>query len=1016
MARSPVLWFLLLASPLAANDRYLVEFRDAPRLTAAAQRNTFARFRADLAQLDTTVSAKGTAPAQDPITHEYSLTLFGAAVRISRDALPRVRALPYVAGVYEDRVIEAHGRAAQGDAMRAEAVNLPTRGKGITIAIIDTGVDYNHPAIKPGYAGGYDFVNGDADPMDDSGHGTHVAGIAAGIAPEAAIVAYKVLGADGVGFGTDFVAALERAVDPNQDGNPEDHLDVVNMSFGARFGTADHPLSRAVDNTVAAGVVVVVSAGNSGSSVGSMGTPANANRAITVAALEPAGVVAFFSSRGPTGGLLTFKPDVAAPGVNITSARLGGGTSVQSGTSVAAPQVAGAAALLLALHPDWTPERVKSALVTTAAAVPNDAFARGAGALDVVAAAAGGNLTVTDSGLSFGINGSFEGTRTESRRFTIANRGASAQSLTFASAGAPSGCTVTVTPAEATLATGQAIEVTVQVVAENSALRPPSLAVIGGDVVVGGTSSFRIPWALVRGSRAIVRYDGELGNAVAFGDQFRAGLPLDESNAEFWVPSNLSEDFVVISAEEPARVLTTERRIAGDEVVNFTQSQATLKLDFQGRDHLGMRLADLPRVDDHRQQYVRFRIGSDAGFTAGVFTGTREIFATPIPSRLRLDTAEIYLDVDAMRGYVVNHRPMNGLTADVALTNDPYVNARLRWPAREFAACYASGETNRTVAAPEACLSRTGEDLRFDLYTTPEVNPERYVALLFGTQDFDTPPFRASNGTIVATMEPIPPAGTHRIAHGSETYVGIGPLAPVRFFGATEVPPNGLPLRGFLGPLGETMFTATATSFFTMRDASGAVVASGSLDTPGVQAPPSGPGYRLQVVSSGFAAARRNARGELGVQFGANAADLIAPTISSLQLLAPNGNPTETLQRGDAATLHFSAADYIVQGLDTLRTIAPKSAATRVSFRVSGSKEWRALPVVLTGSETGPRAKNLPSGDLYSVDMRDATAVNDAAIDLRVELEDNAGNHVTWSQEPAFVVGNPPPQARRRAR
>ncbi len=268
----------------------------------------------------------------------------------------------------------------------------PIAGKGIRIAIIDTGVDYKHPdlggCLGPDCKvfGGYDFVNKDNDPMDDMGHGTHVADISAGngtpkgVAPDATIYAYKVLDKNGRGTTDNILAGIERTIDPNQDGNLSEHLDVANMSLGGS-GDPDDLMSQAVDNAVKAGVVFVVAAGNAGPSASTVLSPGTARNAITVAATDKHDVMASFSSRGPvvwtrndgTTGYLD-KPDVAAPGVDICAARLdtfsGGNTNCNndsnhiaiSGTSMATPHVAGEVALLLQIHPDWSPAEVKAAV------------------------------------------------------------------------------------------------------------------------------------------------------------------------------------------------------------------------------------------------------------------------------------------------------------------------------------------------------------------------------------------------------------------------------------------------------------------------------------------------------------------------------------------------------------------------------------------------------------------------------------------------------------------------------
>jgi subtilisin family serine protease len=261
-------------------------------------------------------------------------------------------------------------------------------GEGVKIAIIDTGVDYTHPDLGgcfgPGckVVGGYDFINNNADPMDDHGHGTHCAGIAAGtgngglkgVAPDAKILAYKVLASNGGGSSVNIMSAIERAV--------QEGADVLSLSLGTISGNPDDDLSQTVDNAVLAGAVVIVAAGNSGPGDRTIGSPGTARKAITVGATDKEDMLAFFSSRGPivwedsegnTQSIL--KPDILAPGVDICSAIssqitpgshcLDNSHSSMSGTSMATPHVAGAVALLKEKNPTWSSEQIKDSLKET---------------------------------------------------------------------------------------------------------------------------------------------------------------------------------------------------------------------------------------------------------------------------------------------------------------------------------------------------------------------------------------------------------------------------------------------------------------------------------------------------------------------------------------------------------------------------------------------------------------------------------------------------------------------------
>jgi subtilisin family serine protease len=296
-------------------------------------------------------------------------------------------------------------------------------GKNVKVAVIDTGIDYMHPDLGGGFGpaykviAGWDIYNNDSDPMDDYGHGTHVAGIAAangtlrGVAPDAKLMAYKVLSSEGWGLWSDVIAGVDKAVDP--DGNPltNDGADIISMSLGG-WGDPDDPVSQSVDNANDAGVLVVVAAGNSGPYKNTIGSPGTARKALTVGATDKSDVIASFSSRGPvtwTNGSI-IKPEVVAPGVNIYSTVPSGTCAlcspskynILSGTSMATPHVSGAAALLLQLHPEWTPEQLKSALITTAVDLNYDVYTQGAGRIDVFKGATVEAL-VTPSVLSLGV-------------------------------------------------------------------------------------------------------------------------------------------------------------------------------------------------------------------------------------------------------------------------------------------------------------------------------------------------------------------------------------------------------------------------------------------------------------------------------------------------------------------------------------------------------------------------------------------------------------------------------------
>lgn len=251
-------------------------------------------------------------------------------------------------------------------------------GSGVTVAVLDSGVDAGHPALVGRVSLAENFTDA-PDAGDVYGHGTHVASLVAGsgagsdgarqgIAPHANLLNGKVLGDGGRGLESWAIAGAQWAVGHG--------ADVVNMSLSGPPRDTDDPLVRAIDAlTDQSGALFVVAAGNAGSfgaNPGTITSPGTAASALTVSAVTADDRLANFSSEGPTRGGYRTKPDVAAPGVNILGARTGAREGdddlyiPMNGTSMATPIVAGAAAVAIQQHPGWTWKQVKSAISNSA--------------------------------------------------------------------------------------------------------------------------------------------------------------------------------------------------------------------------------------------------------------------------------------------------------------------------------------------------------------------------------------------------------------------------------------------------------------------------------------------------------------------------------------------------------------------------------------------------------------------------------------------------------------------------
>jgi len=234
-------------------------------------------------------------------------------------------------------------------------------GSGVKVAILDTGIDTDHPELQDSYLGGYDYVNNDPYPEDDHGHGTHVSGIitanglsnanSKGVAPGAGIYMYKVCDSGGSCYEDDMIAAMEAAVQTD--------AKVMSISFGGGSYTTENcdsdTLAAKVNWVVNQGLTVVVAAGNDGKGVSS---PGCASGAIAVGAVDSSNNVPYWSGRG-------LALDIVAPGVSIYSTLING-YGTMSGTSMATPHVAGVVALLLDANSGLTTSEIKNALYSTA--------------------------------------------------------------------------------------------------------------------------------------------------------------------------------------------------------------------------------------------------------------------------------------------------------------------------------------------------------------------------------------------------------------------------------------------------------------------------------------------------------------------------------------------------------------------------------------------------------------------------------------------------------------------------
>jgi serine protease AprX len=319
----------------------------------------------------------GVAPTEDRFR-----ILPGSALTVSGDKLEKIARTDGVKGIYKDLKLKVLALPVEsvGPSSLPTSIDHPWNiddprknqgytGKGVTVALIDTGADSGHDALTGKIVAFEDFVNNQTDSYDDNGHGTHCASLVAGekgtgVAPGSKLVVIKVMDREGACYLSDALKALDWCVE-NKD---RYGIKVISFSVGGESpsdGTS--LLDEACNKMVEKGLIMCVAAGNSGPAASSIVIPGDAENVITVGAVDSSGTIFELSSRGPTAKGET-KPDLVTLGVDVVSALAGSksGRSSLSGTSMAVPQVSGAVALLLEAQPDLGPADVKRVLLKTA--------------------------------------------------------------------------------------------------------------------------------------------------------------------------------------------------------------------------------------------------------------------------------------------------------------------------------------------------------------------------------------------------------------------------------------------------------------------------------------------------------------------------------------------------------------------------------------------------------------------------------------------------------------------------
>ena len=459
------------------------------------------------------------------INSTYYKVFTGAAISTIEELVEEISQLPYVKKIHNDDEVKLDlDESVQIIEADQVWIDYGIYGDSIVVGILDTGIDYMHPALGGGLGdgykviGGYNFYDMNNFVMDEIGHGTHVAGIVAangldikGVAPNALLYGLKVFGEYGFTFSSVIVAAIEASVDPNNDGDYSDKLDVVNISLGKRNGSPSSIECIAIENATNFGVVYCISAGNNGEEgTQSIGTPGTALSAITVGASDKNDNRALFSSIGPNNEVFSIKPDLLAPGVDIYSTFLENSFIHKSGTSMAAPHVTGVCALLKQLHPEWNPSQLKSAILLSAEDIGDEVLKQGAGRLNA-RKAFDLNVLIEPAQLNFGIIDPVVQIYTTIDTLKFTNLSYEEQNITICNSETMDGIQVNSLVNDVLILPGDSVFIPVELIVNNEIVPFPDSAEIAYSKIINvfaNEDTLRIPWSFTKARKLHMVIDG----------------------------------------------------------------------------------------------------------------------------------------------------------------------------------------------------------------------------------------------------------------------------------------------------------------------------------------------------------------------------------------------------------------------------------------------------------------------------------------------------------------------------
>ncbi len=1028
---------------IAAIDTFIVEFTEEPLFVSAKQRTqafyqeVFNQFQSDLDDISAAYRTQYRGfPDADTGSRFYKL-FFGVTVTAPHAVMMQIEQLDYVKRLHRNLTYEAT-ISESVPFIGADRVwqDYGATGEGVVVAVLDTGIDYTHPALGEGFGtgfkviGGYDFVGHDDDPMDENDHGTHVAGIIAaqsdsliGVAPDASLMAVRVLDRHGFGSTTCILQGIEYCADPNGDNDFTDHVDIVNASLGSSSGNLYDAVSIALDNAAALGVTFCVAAGNNYEFM-TIDSPACAAGAIAVGATTLEDGLCSFSSEGPNDVNYAIKPDLCAPGYEITSSVIGGGTEIKSGTSMAAPHVSGVSALIKQLHPDWNPEKIRSAMVNNAVELDLDIMQQGGGRIDAMTAV-NPEILFEPAVLNFGpdttsVNGSDRTVATFSKRLQVTNVSDEPRTLDFSAESPIDAITLHFSPQSLTLSPNESQEILVQLDVDNGMLGIDELDVFTEWVTAGSDDRYwKLPWTITKLTTTRIHFYRQVSNFFLFNDDnYYKRNDFTELDLYTYELQSIAGDgytlFLRVSDGENKFLCVPDIVLEG----SFSTIDMSEEPDFNSFTVNSFTpTGDL--IEDYGEHFYYLNIFFPDNRNFGFLNfDVHQFEIMDMPEDVQIVVGSSHWD-EQENFHVTLFDTLYGIDQDITIENDP--NAFVESP---LEMSYFGWDHFQINPMPQAWTSLgSGYYLGISFPDTYYDNRGTWNSRIFMQGDYSV-----ERGSTLGFFI--------RWLSGDDYAFGSPPslrLQDDRIAFSSNGFPSGLE-PGF--PIGETLFVghypflvniptcvmsgeididysitdAVGTDFtyreshlpFTLRDQSGNDISTGWIGDDNVIAPSVG-SFELEMNFNDYSFDGEQGNTRIRYRFDTNQVQKSPPVLNRLLFTDDNGTPLGSIDAGETVFLRFALTDGEYD--DEYHYYDPVSDDNvSLSLRVHGDTEWLEFPFEFT--DEIDHINYWVSGRAYSADISELVVSDSCLIDLRIEAADAAGNSVTYTAEPAFGAGD----------